>query len=102
MLEQFLERLTPRDLLLITADHGCDPSPVNPTTDHSREYVPVLAYGPGAAQGVSLGTLSTLADLGQTVAANFHAAPLKHGTSFLKAITAKGNIGPAAAEPLVR
>jgi phosphopentomutase len=90
MLGQFLERLTPRDLLLITADHGCDPSPVNPTTDHSREYVPVLVYGPGAAQGVNLGTLSTLADLGQTVAKNFHAAPLKHGTSFLKTIAAKG------------
>jgi phosphopentomutase len=91
MLGQFLERLTPRDLLLITADHGCDPSPVNPTTDHSREYVPVLAYGPGAAKGVNLGTRSTLADLGQTVAANFHAAPLQHGTSFLETITRKGN-----------
>ena len=90
MLGPFLERLTPRDLLLITADHGCDPSPVNPTTDHSREYVPVLAYSPGAARGVNLGTLSTLADLGQTVAANFHAAPLKHGTSFLDAVTLAG------------
>ena len=91
MLGPFLERLTARDLLLITADHGCDPSPVNPTTDHSREYVPVLAYGPGAAHGLHLGTLPTLADLGQTVAANFGAAPLKHGASFLEAITVKGN-----------
>jgi phosphopentomutase len=91
MLGPFVEKLTPRDLLLITADHGCDPSPVNPTTDHSREYVPVLAYGLGAAHGVNLGTRTTLADLGQTVAANFGAAPLKHGTSFLEAITAKGN-----------
>ncbi len=83
MLGAFLENLAPSDLLLITADHGCDPDPVNPTTDHSREYVPLLAYGPGAAHGVNLGTHSTLADLGQTIAENF-GAEIPHGTSFLK------------------
>jgi phosphopentomutase len=89
MLGPFLEKVTANDLLLITADHGCDPSPVNPTTDHSREYVPVIAYGAGAAKGVNLGTRGTLADLGQTVAGNFRAAPLKRGESFLDAITLK-------------
>jgi phosphopentomutase len=82
LLGSFLSAMQPTDLLLITADHGCDPSPVNPTTDHSREYVPILAYGPGAAKGKNLGTRSTLADMGQTVAQNF-AAKIPHGTSFL-------------------
>ena len=55
LLGPFLDAMAPRDLLMITADHGCDPDPVNPTTDHSREYVPILAYSPGAARGVNLG-----------------------------------------------
>ena len=46
LLGPFLNSLRNTDLLLITADHGCDPDPVNPTTDHSREYVPILAYTP--------------------------------------------------------
>ena len=71
MLGPLLDALSASDLLIITADHGCDPDPVNPTTDHSREYVPVLAYSPGVREGVNLGTRSTLADLGQTVAENF-------------------------------
>ena len=74
------------DLLLITADHGCDPDPVNPTTDHSREYVPILAYSPGSTGGANLGIRSTLADMGQTVAANFATAPIPHGSSFLDSI----------------
>ena len=77
-----LERLRESDLLIITADHGCDPDPVNPTTDHSREYVPVLAYSPGVKDGVNLGTRSTLSDLGQTVAENFGTS-IPHGASFL-------------------
>jgi phosphopentomutase len=76
-----LDALRASDLLIITADHGCDPDPVNPTTDHSREYVPVLAYSPGVREGVNLGTRSTLADLGQTVAENF-VTSIPHGTSF--------------------
>ncbi|MGA8034809.1 MAG: phosphopentomutase [Candidatus Acidiferrales bacterium] len=82
MLGPFLARMGKRDLLLITADHGCDPDPVNPTTDHSREYVPIIGYGPGAAKGVNLGVRSTLADMGQTVASNF-GGHIPHGTSFL-------------------
>ena len=88
LLGPFLLFLRASDLLLITADHGCDPDPSNPTTDHSREYVPILAYGPGARAGVNLGTRSTLADMGQTVAENFDGG-IPHGTSFLTEITAK-------------
>ena len=82
----FLDLLKPSDLLIITADHGCDPDPVNPTTDHSREYVPILAYTPGSAYGRKLGTRSTLADMGQTVAENF-GAEIPHGTSFLELLS---------------
>jgi phosphopentomutase len=85
LLGPFLESLRASDLLLITADHGCDPDPVNPTTDHSREYVPILAYSPGEPGGVNLGIRATLADMGQTVADNF-GAKIPHGTSFLKEI----------------
>ncbi len=81
----FLSALAPSDLLLITADHGCDPDPVNPTTDHSREYVPILGYSPGKAQGRSLGVRQTLADMGQTVAENF-GTEIPHGMSFLPEI----------------
>jgi phosphopentomutase len=72
-------RLTPADLVIVNADHGCDPT--TPSTDHSREYVPLLAYAPGAL-GVPLGTRPTLADIGQTVAENF-GARLAAGESFL-------------------
>ena len=68
------------DLLIITADHGCDP--LGPSTDHSREYVPILATGPAAHQGVNLGTRGTLADIGATVAENF-GLQLPNGKSFL-------------------
>jgi phosphopentomutase len=85
LLGPFLSSLRPSDLLLTTADHGCDPDPVNPTTDHSREYVPILAYSPGSPGGVNLGIRSTLADMGQTVAANFGAA-IPNGASFLESI----------------
>ena len=86
LLGPFLAALRASDLLLITADHGCDPDPVNPTTDHSREYVPILAYSPGTRPGgVNLGVRSTLADMGQTIAENF-GAKIPHGTSFLKEI----------------
>jgi phosphopentomutase len=83
LLGPFLAALRPSDLLLITADHGCDPDPVNPTTDHSREYVPILAYSPSMTSGKSLGTRATLADMGQTVAKNF-GTKIPHGTSFSK------------------
>ncbi|MGH9735588.1 MAG: phosphopentomutase [Candidatus Acidiferrales bacterium] len=85
LLEPFLDKLCPSDLLLITADHGCDPDPVNPTTDHSREYVPILAYASAIKTGIDLGTRKTLADMGQTVAENF-GATIPHGTSFHAAV----------------
>ncbi|HKS83271.1 MAG TPA: phosphopentomutase [Candidatus Acidoferrales bacterium] len=82
LLGPFLQSLQPSDLLLITADHGCDPDSVNPTTDHSREYVPILAYSPRSSAGVNLGARSTLSDMGQTIAENF-GGKIPHGTSFL-------------------
>jgi phosphopentomutase len=84
-LGKFLEQLKNSDLLLITADHGCDPDPRWPTTDHSREYVPILAYTPAKSTGAALGTRATLADMGQTIAQNFSAA-IPHGQSFLSAL----------------
>jgi len=87
MLGPFMGTLGPSDLLMITADHGCDPDPVNPTTDHSREYVPILAYAPGRS-GVNIGTRATLADMGQTIAANFGGS-IPHGKSFLEEIPPK-------------
>jgi phosphopentomutase len=87
-LERFdsrLSRLLPRvaadDLLVITADHGNDPC--TPSTDHSREYVPVFLYGARVRAGADLGVRSTFADLGQTIAEVFGVGPLAHGTSFL-------------------
>jgi phosphopentomutase len=82
LLGPFLAQLSPSDVLLITADHGCDPDPFDPTTDHSREYVPILASTPRTSFGRNLGTRSTLADMGQTVAENFGGS-IPHGVSFL-------------------
>ena len=85
MLGPFFSLLGSSTLLMITADHGCDPDPRWPTTDHSREYVPILAYSRGSSAGVNLGVLQTLADMGQTVAENFGGA-IPHGKSFLAEI----------------
>jgi phosphopentomutase len=79
-----LPRLRATDLLVITADHGNDPS--TPSTDHSREYVPLLAAGPRVRAGADVGTRGTFADLGQTLADSFGVRPLVHGTSFLEEI----------------
>jgi phosphopentomutase len=81
-LGDFLRLLAHDDLLMITADHGCDPDPRWETTDHSREYVPILAYSPGRGASANLGTRTTLADMGQTVAENF-GGRIPHGTGFL-------------------
>jgi phosphopentomutase len=81
-LEAYLPLLKEQDLLIITADHGCDPDPRWQTTDHSREYVPILAYTPANQHGLSLGVRETLADMGQTIAENFGGA-ISHGKSFL-------------------
>jgi len=87
LLGPFLAALRASDLLMITADHGCDPDPVNPTTDHSREYVPIVAYTPGVTAGAGIGVRSTLADMGQTIAENF-GGQIPHGISFLGEIRA--------------
>ena len=68
------------DLLMITADHGNDPT--FPGTDHTREYAPLIVFGKGAKHGVNLGTRDSLADIGQTIAQNF-ALGLRAGQSFL-------------------
>jgi phosphopentomutase len=82
MLANFLPLLSLSDMLMITADHGCDPDPRWATTDHSREYVPILSYSPGGGVGVNLGVRETLADMGQTIAENF-GGTIPHGKSFL-------------------
>jgi phosphopentomutase len=76
-----LSKLGPSDLLVLTADHGNDPT--TPSTDHSREYVPVLLAGSSVRPGVDIGTRPTFSDLGQTLADLFAVPPLDHGTSFL-------------------
>jgi phosphopentomutase len=81
-----LPKLRRDDLLVVTADHGNDPS--TPSTDHSREYVPLLVTGPGVRRNVDLGTRQTFADVGQTLADMFGVGPLAHGTSFLHDIVA--------------
>lgn len=74
-------RLTDADLLVVTADHGNDPT--TPSTDHSREYVPLLMVGTRVPSGLALGTRQTFADLGQTIADVFGAGTLDAGTSML-------------------
>ncbi len=72
--------MRPGDALFITGDHGVDPTAHG--TDHTRECVPLLAWGPGLRGGVDLGTRATFADLGQTVASAFGVGPLVAGSSF--------------------
>jgi phosphopentomutase len=83
-LARLLPTLRERDLLVITADHGNDPT--TPSTDHAREHVPLFVTGRWVKPGVDLGTRATFADLGQTIAEIFHVGPLAHGTSFLRDI----------------
>ena len=82
-LPQFRAALRPDDLAILTADHGCDPTV--PGTDHTREYVPLLAFGPRAKRGENLGLRASLSDIGQTIAANFGTS-IAHGASFLQQI----------------
>jgi phosphopentomutase len=79
-----MTQLQPRDLLVVTADHGNDPT--TPSTDHAREYVPVFLTGRAVRPAVDIGTRATFADLGQTIAELFGVGPLEHGSSFLGAI----------------
>src|SRR6185295_11591372 len=85
-LSRLLPRLRDDDLLVVTADHGNDPTTAS--TDHSREYVPLLVTGRRVRPGADLGTRSTFADVGQTLAEVFGVGRLAHGTSFLRDITA--------------
>ena len=82
---RLLSRLRPDDLVMLTADHGNDPT--TPSTDHSREVVPLLVLGP-KVQPRSLGVRRTFADLGQTVAEYFGVPRLAAGTSFLRDVFA--------------
>jgi len=79
-LPQALDRLKTGDLLVITADHGCDPTWRG--SDHTRECVPILTYAPGARPG-SFGRRDGFADIGQTIASHLGIAPLAHGKSWL-------------------
>jgi len=85
-LAPYLTLLSDHDLLIITADHGCDPDPRWETTDHSREYVPILAFTPSCTPGKALGVRDTLADMGQTIAEIFGGS-IPHGTSFLRSLS---------------
>lgn len=78
---ELVRALREDDVLILTADHGCDPSDLS--TDHTREHVPLLVRGPGVRPGTDLGTRATFADLGQTLAQNFAVGPLETGCSFL-------------------
>ncbi|APE31619.1 phosphopentomutase [Halomonas aestuarii] len=80
-LPELLERLRDDDLLILTADHGCDPT--WPGTDHTREHIPVLALGAGLSAG-SLGARATFADIGQSLAAHLGLPPMDDGDSFLR------------------
>jgi phosphopentomutase len=82
---ELLDAMVDGDLLIVTADHGCDPT--TESTDHSREYTPLLAKVKGVDRGVDLGTRSTFADVGETVA-DFYGlgGRCARGASFLKAV----------------
>ena len=82
-LPRLLGRLRAEDLVIFTADHGNDPT--TPSTDHSREVVPLLVTGP-RIRPVPLGRRATFADVGQTVAEFLGVAPLAAGTSFLREV----------------
>jgi len=79
-LPKLYDQLTPADLLIVTADHGCDPT--TPGTDHSREHVPLLVWSPSMRSSTDLKVRQSFADVGATIADNFH-LPLAAGQSFL-------------------
>lgn len=81
---EILDALKEEDVLMITADHGCDPTTAS--TDHSREYVPLLLYGSRCRKGSNLGTRGTFADLSATVAEYLGLKASANGVSFLKEV----------------
>lgn len=83
-LPRVLEGLREEDILIVTADHGCDPS--TPSTDHSREYIPLVVYGEKVKKGLNMGTRSSFADIAATILEYFDIEQKVAGTSFLKDI----------------
>ena len=79
-LPEIMECMRDDDMLIITADHGCDP--VTPSTDHSREYIPLLIYGKNIKQNIDIGIRDTYADISATILDIFGFEKLKYGTSF--------------------
>ena len=79
-LPELLELMRDDDILVICADHGCDPT--WPGSDHTREHIPVLVYGGGVKTG-ALGKRESFADIGQSLATYFELTPMDYGTSFL-------------------
>ena len=77
--------MRPDDVLIITADHGCDPS--TPGTDHSREYIPIIVCGDEIKAGVNIGTHPTFADISASVLDCFGLPALKSGESFLREVS---------------
>jgi len=88
-LAELLPVLREKDLLMITADHGCDPT-IKSSTDHTREYVPLLVYGAETEPGVNLGTRRTFSDIASTLADNFKLRHRFPGRSFLKQVRKSG------------
>ena len=82
---EILSALGPEDLLIITADHGCDPT--TPSTDHSREYIPILVAGPSIKKGINLGIRDTFADISATILDFFGLKNPLAGTSFYHEIS---------------
>ena len=82
-LPELTENLREEDILVITADHGCDPT--YPGTDHTREYTPLLVYGKQLRQGMNLGIRATFADIAAT-AAEYFGVEIPTGTSFLREV----------------
>ncbi|MDH3751806.1 MAG: phosphopentomutase, partial [Gammaproteobacteria bacterium] len=80
-LPELLDLIADDDVLFICADHGCDPTWEG--SDHTREHIPVLAYGAGIKAG-PLGKRESFADIGQSIAAFFDLSPMDYGTSFLQ------------------
>ncbi len=86
-LPEIMENMKQEDILIITADHGNDPA--TPSTDHSREYVPILVYGKNLKQNVNLGTRKTYADIASTILDMCDLEQLKYGESFKEEIIKK-------------
>ena len=86
-LPEIIKGLCPEDVLMITADHGCDPS--TPSTDHSREYTPLVIYGNPIKEGINLGTRESFSDIAATILDYFEVEESIKGTSFLSDIIKK-------------